>query len=100
MKFPSPQVGITPLLRTANPKAKDQPGPLDEVVGWAFERPNQGRSFCFTGAHLHESFAEEGYRRWLVNGILWSAKVELPPEGAPVNLDSADLPKYLTPKKK
>ena len=46
---------------------------------------------------LHASLAEEGYRRFLVNGILWSAGLDVPAAGAPVKLDAADLPKYLTP---
>lgn len=37
------------------------------------------------------------YRRFLVNGILWCAGVEVPKAGAPVKLAAADIPKYLTP---
>jgi len=51
----------------------------------------------FTGAHLHESLKEPGYRRLLTNGVLWSAGVDVPPGGAKVDLDAADLPKYLRP---
>src|SRR5262249_58897071 len=54
-----------------------------------------GRAFVFTGGHLHASFAEEGYRRFLVNGILWSAGLEIPPSGSPVALAPGDLDKYL-----
>jgi hypothetical protein len=70
------------------------------VVAWAYERPEGGRAFTFTGAHLHASFAEEGYRRLLTNGILWSAGIEVPKEGAKVELDAAALPSYLKPPKK
>ena len=49
-----------------------------------------GRSFTFTGGHLHESFAEEGYRKFLVNGILWSANLKIPADGAPVKLTEED----------
>jgi hypothetical protein len=38
---------------------------------------------------LHASFGEEGYRRFLTNGILWSAKIEIPAAGAPVALTAA-----------
>ena len=48
------------------------------MVAWAYERPGGGRAFSFTGGHLHASFAEEGYRKFLVNGILWAAKVDVP----------------------
>ncbi len=89
--------GVTPLLRTWNPKTKVEPAAGQDVVAWAYERTEGGRSFTFTGAHLHASFAQEGYRRFLVNGILWSAGVEVPKSGAKVELDASELPKYQTP---
>jgi type 1 glutamine amidotransferase len=88
---------ITPLLRTDDPKAKAKPKANDSVVAWAYERP-KGRSFTFTGAHLHASFAEAGYRKFLVNGILWSAGVEIPNDGAKAELDAKELDSYLTAK--
>jgi type 1 glutamine amidotransferase len=95
--FAPGKAGVTPILRTVNPKSKDQEADDGAIVAWAFERPGgAGRSFTFTGAHLHASFAEEGYRRLLVNGILWSAGLEVPTTGAPVKLDPAALPGYLT----
>ncbi|MFO0808004.1 MAG: ThuA domain-containing protein [Gemmataceae bacterium] len=94
LRFSSGMKGITPLVRTSNPKGPTPGSPEESVVGWAFERP-KGRSFAFTGCHLHASFAEEGYRRFLVNGILWSAGLAVPPDGSPVALDLAKLPQYL-----
>jgi type 1 glutamine amidotransferase len=99
-RFVEGKAGVTPILRTVNSKAKDKGTEADDgaIVAWAYDRPGgTGRSFTFTGAHLHASFAEEGYRRLLVNGILWSAGLEVPPGGAPVKLDAAALPGYLTP---
>lgn len=86
---------VTPLLRTANPKATDKFKGDDDVVAWAYDRPPGGRAFTFTGGHLHASFAEEGYRRFVVNGILWAAGVEVPKGGAKVELDAKQLPEYL-----
>lgn len=95
LRFAAGMKGITPLLRTTNPK--DKKAKLDDaaIVSWAFEREGGGRSFAFTGGHLHASFAEEGYRRFLVNGILWSAKHEIPAAGAPVALTPAELHRYI-----
>jgi hypothetical protein len=45
---------------------------------------------------LHNSFAKPGYRRYLVNGILWAAGTEVPATGAPVELDAAQLDRYLS----
>lgn len=88
--------GVTPLLRTVSPKAVAPPASdADPVVSFAYERPTGGRSFTFTGGHLHKSFAEEGYRRYLVNGILWTAGVDVPATGAPVALDATKLGDYL-----
>ena len=88
--------GVTPLLKTASPKAAEGVAASnDAIVAWAYERKDGGRAFTFTGMHLHVSFAEEGYRRFLVNGILWAAGVEIPKEGAPVKLAADDLKKYL-----
>jgi trehalose utilization protein len=97
LRFAKEESQISPLLRTVSPKAKGKPSPLEDVVAWAYERPQQGRSFSFTGAHLHGSFAEEGYRRFLINGILWTANLEIPEGGAPVKLSADQLPEYLTP---
>lgn len=88
--------GVTPLLRTWNPKAKDKPKDMQDVVAWAYESGKK-RGFSFTGGHLHASFAEEGYRRFLTNGILWAAGVEVPKGGAKVELDAKSLPEYLKP---
>jgi hypothetical protein len=96
LRFTPGMKGVTPLLRTLAPKnpVARQVG-NEDVVSWAYERPGGGRSFTFTGGHLHRSLAEEGYRRFLVNGILWSADVEIPTTGAPVALAPADLNNYL-----
>ncbi len=96
LRFVPELKGVTPLLRTVSPKAPPgQDNGSDSIVGWAYQRPGGGRSFTFTGAHLHSSFAKEGYRRFLTNGILWTAGVEVPATGAPVALKTADLGKYL-----
>ncbi len=98
LRFAKDPKGVTPLLRTWNPKAKAaKKSDLEDVVAWTFERPNGGRTFTFTGGHLHASLAEAGYRRFLVNGLLWAAKQDIPATGAKVDLDTATLPKYLKP---
>ncbi len=95
LRFVPEMKGVTPLLRTVSPKAAKQELNDDAIVAWLYSRPNGGRSFTFTGTHLHVSLAEEGYRRFLVNSILWTAGVEIPKSGAPVSLSSEGLNKYL-----
>jgi len=97
LRFVEGMQGVTPLLRTVSPNAKSAPETADEpTVSWAYERSGGGRSFTFTGCHLHSSLAEEGYRKFLVNGILWAAGRELPASGAPVGLDTSQLDRYLS----
>ncbi len=92
LRFVDGLKGVTPLMRTVNPA--DAPGKTsaaDSVVAWAYDRPAGGRSFAYTGGHLHASLKSESYRRFLVNGILWSAGREVPAGGAPVALTDAEL---------
>jgi len=95
LRLVSEMKGVTPLLRTANPKAKSKPDDTETIVAWAYDRPGGGRSFSFTGCHLHESLAQDGYRKFLVNGILWAAAQDIPAGGAPVKLDPSELNRHL-----
>ncbi len=100
LKFVDGLKGITPLLRTTPPKGELKG--TEDIVSWAFQRPDGGRSFVFTGCHLHSSWGLEGMRRFVTNGILWSAGLEIPIGGAPVALEADDLKRHLdsVPEKK
>ncbi len=65
----------------------------DHTVAWTFERPdsNHGRSFGTVLGHFHDNFQREEFRRLLVNGILWSAHVNVPTSGAPVEVNADEL---------
>ncbi len=97
LRFVPEMKSVTPLLRTVSPKAASQELTDEAIVAWLYERANGGRSFTFTGTHLHASLAEEGYRRFLINNILWTAGVEIPKSGAPVSVTPEGLNKYLKP---
>ncbi len=98
LRFVPEMRGIAPLLKTVSPKAAKQDLDNTTIIAWAFDRTDGGRSFSFTGGHLHVSLAEAGYRRLLTNGILWSTKIDIPKAGAPVELTTENLNKYLAPK--
>jgi hypothetical protein len=86
--------GITPILRARNPKEKPnvQVSDDDTICCWAYERPDGGRSFVNTGGHAHANWGQAGFRRLMVNGILWTAKLESAiPHGANVDLNPDDL---------
>jgi type 1 glutamine amidotransferase len=92
---------VTPILKATppdntrgTPDAKAHPG-REEVVAWAYQRDDGGRGFGFTGGHTHKNWGDENFRRLVVNAILWSARVEVPAEGAKVDLDPAELNRRL-----
>jgi type 1 glutamine amidotransferase len=105
-RFVPDRKGITPLLQAIPPEelraksadARKYPGRA-EVLAWAYDRPGGGRSFAVTTPHTHQDWTEESLRRLVVNGILWTAKVEVPSGGAKVALDPADLKKNLDDKR-
>ena len=66
-----------------------------ETVCWAWQRPNGGRSFGFSGGHFHDNWARVEYRRLIAQGILWSLDLPVPKEGLPVKVSKEDL-KYKT----
>ena len=82
-----------------NPQITDQAQALlqvttkgqDVVVGWAYERPEGGRSYATTLGHFYDNFQREDFRRTIVNAVLWTAQCEVPADGARVNLPDADL---------
>lgn len=95
LRFVDGMKGVTPLLRTS---PKSGLTGTEDVVSWAYSRPDGGRTFAFTGCHAHVAWGLEGMRRFVVNGILWSAGQEIPTGGAPVALEPDDLKRYLDPK--
>lgn len=101
IRFAPQARGVTPILKATPPDsvrrneaAKQFPG-REETVAWAFDRPNGGRSFGFTGGHVHKNWGDENFRRLVVNAILWTANVDVPRDGARVELDRAYLNRHL-----
>ncbi|MBN9519099.1 ThuA domain-containing protein [bacterium] len=104
--LPDDTKGLTPILQALPPDGtrgtehtKGRKGQI-ETMAWAYDRPDGGRGFGFTGGHFHRNWADENFRRIVVNAILWCAKVEVPAAGAPVAFDPADLNRNLDRKGK
>ena len=101
MRFVKDLEGVTPILsdlpppetlrrpdgeRSGNPTVRRAVANGEKQhVGWAYQRPDGGRGFGFTGAHNHESWQDENFRKVVLNAILWTAKVEVPKDGCPSN---------------
>ncbi len=52
-----------------------------QVLSWAYNRPGGGRGFGFTGAHMHENWRIDDFRKLVLNAIVWTAGAEVPKEG-------------------
>lgn len=64
-----------PYVRAAIAKGEPQ------VMAWAYERPGGGRGFGFTGAHMHNSWKVDGFRKIVINAIAWCAQIKVPEKG-------------------
>ena len=53
-----------------------------QTLAWAYQRPDGGRSFGFTGGHYHWNWGHVPLRRLVTNAIRWSAGDEIPPGGS------------------
>lgn len=98
MRFVGDLEGVTPILsdlpppetlkrrdgaRSGNPHVrKAVKNGESQHVAWAYQRPDgKGRGFGFTGAHNHESWQNDMFRKVVLNAILWTAHVEVPENG-------------------
>jgi type 1 glutamine amidotransferase len=70
----------------------------EEILAWATERPNGGRSFGFTGGHFHKNWGNEEQRKVVLNAILWSAHVPVPKNGVESTVTAEQLAANLDPK--
>jgi type 1 glutamine amidotransferase len=46
-----------------------------EMVAWAWERPDGGRSFGFSGLHFDDNWQLKEYPRLISRGVLWTMKL-------------------------
>ncbi len=79
------------ITQSAHPLLQVTTDGQDVVVGWAYERPDGGRAYGTTLGHFYRNFQQTAFRRAIVNAILWTAHVEVPPQGAPVALSEQQL---------
>ena len=101
IRFAPEAKGVTPILKAVPPddkrgtaEAKKFPG-RSEIVAWTFERPGGGRSFGFTGGHFHRNWGDVNFRRLVANATLWTAHLDVPKDGAKVELDPGELKKNM-----
>ena len=67
-----------------------------QAMAWAFERPDGGRGFGFTGLHKHSNLGNDNFRTLLLNAVAWVSKLEVPAAGVPSkNLSRDDLERLI-----
>jgi len=108
MRFQPGMKGVTPILSALPPAStlERRDGPHSnnphvrkavlenqepQHVMWVYDRPDGGRGFGFTGGHSHSFWGNDDFRKVVLNGILWIAKVEVPPNGVDLPVSSEDL---------
>lgn len=84
LKFTTAREGFTNLLQARVDK-------MDYPVSWAWERPDLGRSFGFSGLHFHENWQRIEYRRIVIQGIVWTLQEQIPKEGLTVDVMDNDF---------
>ncbi len=55
--------------------------PRRETVAWCVERPGGGRGFAIVMPHFYRNWRDENLRRFILNGVVWSAGLDVPAEG-------------------
>lgn len=91
LKFGNNPQRVVPLVTI------EMDGGGKHTVGWAWTRPDSGRSFGFSGGHFHERWRVEQYRRLAVQGVLWSVKI---PFDDTLNVEADEAILRLLPRKK
>ncbi len=56
--------------------------PKRESVAWCIERPDQGRGMAVVMPHFYRNWSNEDLRRFVLNGVIWTARLEVPASGA------------------
>lgn len=69
-----------------------------EAMMWAVDRPDGGRGFGFTGGHFHDNWANDSFRKVVLNAMLWIAKADVPANGVQSTVSAAQLEANLDPK--
>jgi type 1 glutamine amidotransferase len=60
--------------------------PKRETVAWCVEREDGGRGFGIVMPHFYKNWRNEDLRRFILNGTVWSAKLDVPKQGVETTL--------------
>jgi hypothetical protein len=83
------------------------PGPYQHIVAasgrpetmmWALQRADGGRGFGFTGAHFHDNWGNDDFRKTVLNALVWVTGAEVPAGGVESRVTKELLDQNLDPK--
>jgi len=77
-----PAKNVTPLVSTMLPPES----PNKETVVWAVERTDGGRGLGIVVPHFFRNWKIDDLRTLVLNGICWTAKLPIPPQGVRASL--------------
>ncbi|MEW4490057.1 ThuA domain-containing protein [Thalassoglobus sp. JC818] len=66
--------------------------PQREIVAWGVDRPDGGRGFGIVMPHFYKNWQHPDLRRFILNGIVWTAQRQVPENG--VESELTDLEAY------
>ncbi len=114
IRFPEDKSNLTNLL-VAKPSDETRDGPYvypagpypqiqaqkgrDETMMWTIEREDGGRGVGFTGGHFHRNWADDHFRKVVLNAMLWICKVEVPEGGVRSSVTEEQMTMNLDNKK-
>ena len=70
-----------------------------ETMMWAYERPDGGRGFGFTGGHTHANWGNPNQRKVVLNALVWLARADVPKDGVESAVTDEQLAANLDPNK-
>lgn len=83
-----PGPGVTVLATAMLPPE----APKREIIAWGAQRKDGGRGFGIVMPHFYRNWGDENMRRLILNGIVWTAKMEVPKGG--VETPKPDLARF------
>jgi type 1 glutamine amidotransferase len=107
MRFRPNMDGVTPIIYAVppdstrmgkddahggNPAVRADIGKsLPETIVWVSEnKETTNRGFGCTGGHYHWNWAQDDFRKCILNCIVWIAKGDVPPDGVPSKRPTVD----------
>lgn len=68
--------------RSGNPQVRRAiADKVPQTLAWVVENPTGSRGFGLTGGHFHHHWANDDFRKLVLNGIAWTAGVDIPAGG-------------------